>query len=529
MGSLEQLKNFWKKLSVAKKVLLISSVLASVIGFIFLMSWVREPEYAVLFSNLEPQDASKIVERLKEKKVEYKLTDNGRTILVPKQNVYELRLQFAGEGLPNSSIVGYEIFDKSNIGVSDFVQKINYKRALEGELARTILQIDGVEAVRVHIVIPEKALFKEDQKEPTASVILRLKQGAKLSKENIQSISYLVANSVEGLKPENVTILDSRGRLLSDESYSDPLAKVSSKQYELKRNVEQYLADKVQSLLDGFLGPGNSIVRVDVELNFTQVEKTIEEYDPDKTVVRSEQVTQERSSSVDSTFASTSSQRSNTITNYEVNRTLQRIVESVGNIKRLSVAVLVNGTYKVNEVGGVRKVEYVPRDEEQIKKLTEIVKNAIGFNPERNDQISVVNVPFELGGEGMEFVSRDTSGKKEGWRDIVEKIVIGFAILASLVLIFSLLGKLKMRREIPTIEVKEFPTVQPQTQLKEPEQSVVQEEIEPMSEAELEFERLKKEQIKGKVTEYIRENSEQATRLIKVWLLEEERPKWQKR
>ncbi len=529
MGSLDQLKEFWKKLSVAKKVLLISSVLVSILGFVFLISWVQEPEYAILFSNLEAQDASKIVERLKEKKVEYKLTDNGRTILVPKQNVYELRLQFAGEGLPNSSIVGYEIFDKSNIGVSDFVQKINYKRALEGELARTILQIDGVEAVRVHIVIPEKALFKEDQKEPTASVILKLKQGARLSKENIQSISYLVANSVEGLKPENVTILNSRGQLLSNEFDSDPLAKISSKQYELKKNVEQYLADKVQSLLDGFLGPGNSIVRVDVELNFTQVEKTIEEYDPDKTIVRSEQVTQERSSSVDSTFASTSSQRTNTITNYEVNRTLQRIVESVGNIKRLSVAVLVNGSYKVNEVGGVRKVEYVPRDEEQIQKLTEIVKNAVGFNPERNDQISVLNVPFELGGEGVEFVSRETHEKKEEWRDLVEKIVIGFAILASFVLIFSLLGKLKMRREIPTIEVKEFPSVQSQATLKEPEQNVVQEEIEPVLGEEVEFERLKKEQIRGKVTEYIRENSEQATRLIKVWLLEEEKPKWQKR
>jgi flagellar M-ring protein FliF len=141
------------------------------------------------FSNLEPGDASKIIEKLKERKIEYKLRDDGRTILVPKQNVYELRLQLAGEGLPNSSIVGYEIFDKGNIGVSDFVQKINYKRALEGELARTILQLDGVEAARVHIVIPEKALFKEDQKEPTASVILKLKQGAKLTRENVQSIA----------------------------------------------------------------------------------------------------------------------------------------------------------------------------------------------------------------------------------------------------------------------------------------------------------------------------------------------------
>lgn len=525
MSTISQLKEFWDKLSLARKVLLIGVAIASIVVFAFLISWVREPEYGVLFSNLEAQDASKIIERLKERKIEYKLEDNGRTVLVPRQNVYELRLQFAGEGLPNSSIVGYEIFDKNNIGVSDFVQKINYKRALEGELARTILQIEGVEAVRVHIVMPEKTLFKEDQKEPTASVILKLKQGTRITRENVQSIAYLVANSVEGLDPKNVTILDSRGRLLSDDSESDPLAKVSGKQYELKRSVEQYLADKVQSLLDGVLGQGNSIVRVDVELNFTQVEKTIEEYDPDKTVVRSEQTTQERSSSVDSSFASTNSQRTNTITNYEVNRTLQRIVESVGNIKRLSVAVLVNGTYKVSEVDGVKKVEYIPRDEEQIQKLTEIVKNAVGFNPDRNDQISVVSIPFEPAGEGVEFVRRED--KRENWRDLVEKIVIGFAILGSIVVIFSLLGRLKVKREIPTVEVKEFPQVQPQPTLKEPE-TVTIEAVEP-AEEEIEFERMKREQIKEKVMEYIRENSEQATRLIKVWLLEEEKAKWQRR
>lgn len=525
MSTISQLKEFWDKLSLARKVLLIGVAVASIVVFAFLISWVREPEYGVLFSNLEAQDASKIIERLKERKIEYKLEDNGRTVLVPRQNVYELRLQFAGEGLPNSSIVGYEIFDKNNIGVSDFVQKINYKRALEGELARTILQIEGVEAVRVHIVMPEKTLFKEDQKEPTASVILKLKQGTRITRENVQSIAYLVANSVEGLDPKNVTILDSRGRLLSDDSESDPLAKVSGKQYELKRSVEQYLADKVQSLLDGVLGQGNSIVRVDVELNFTQVEKTIEEYDPDKTVVRSEQTTQERSSSVDSSFASTNSQRTNTITNYEVNRTLQRIVESVGNIKRLSVAVLVNGTYKVSEVDGVKKVEYIPRDEEQIQKLTEIVKNAVGFNPDRNDQISVVSIPFEPAGEGVEFVRRED--KRENWRDLVEKIVIGFAILGSIVVIFSLLGRLKVKREIPTVEVKEFPQVQPQPTLKEPE-TVTIEAVEP-AEEEIEFERMKREQIKEKVMEYIRENSEQATRLIKVWLLEEEKAKWQRR
>ncbi|CUU09667.1 flagellar M-ring protein FliF [Candidatus Kryptobacter tengchongensis] len=525
MSTISQLKEFWDKLSLARKVLLIGVAIASIVVFAFLISWVREPEYGVLFSNLEARDASKIIERLKERKIEYKLEDNGRTVLVPRQNVYELRLQFAGEGLPNSSIVGYEIFDKNNIGVSDFVQKINYKRALEGELARTILQIEGVEAVRVHIVMPEKTLFKEDQKEPTASVILKLKQGTRITRENVQSIAYLVANSVEGLDPKNVTILDSRGRLLSDNSESDPLAKVSGKQYELKRSVEQYLADKVQSLLDGVLGQGNSIVRVDVELNFTQVEKTIEEYDPDKTVVRSEQTTQERSSSVDSSFASTNSQRTNTITNYEVNRTLQRIVESVGNIKRLSVAVLVNGTYKVSEVDGVKKVEYIPRDEEQIQKLTEIVKNAVGFNPDRNDQISVVSIPFEPAGEGVEFVRRED--KRENWRDLVEKIVIGFAILGSIVVIFSLLGRLKVKREIPTVEVKEFPQVQPQPTLKEPE-TVTIEAVEP-AEEEIEFERMKREQIKEKVMEYIRENSEQATRLIKVWLLEEEKAKWQRR
>jgi flagellar M-ring protein FliF len=537
MGSgFDQIKRFWRGLSTSRKIIVAGSVLSVIAGFILIFSWVSEPEYAVLFSGLESQDASKIIERLKERDIDYKLIDGGRTILVPKGNVYELRLSLISEGLPGSSVVGYELFDRSNFGVSDFVQKINYKRALEGELARTILQIEGVEAARVHIVIPEKALFKEDQKEPTASVVLKLKSGARLTRENVKSISYLVASSVEGLEPRNVTIMDSRGNLLSEDMGEDPLAKISSKQYELKRSVEQYLTNKVQTLLDGVLGPGNSIVRVNVDLDFTQIEKTIEEFDPDRTAIRSEQITQEKTSSIDTSFATTSSQRSNTITNYEVNRTIQRIVGEVGNIKRLSVAVLINGTYEVTEVDGVKKVNYIPRDEEQMRKLTEIVKNAVGFDPSRNDQISVVNIPFDVDVE-RDFIYREPSG--EGWMDIVERVLIVVAILASVLIIFSLLGRLKPRREIPTVEVGEMPSVpgyqetpQIPSEMGEgisPEEMELVEEIEGKRE-EIEVMQAKRAQIMEKVTQFIRADPERATKLIKIWLVEEEEgARWRRR
>ncbi|MGB9771290.1 MAG: flagellar basal-body MS-ring/collar protein FliF [Candidatus Kapaibacteriota bacterium] len=399
-GLFGQISNFLSKLSIAQKILLFGITFSVLFGLIYLVVQTStKVEYATLFTQLDPTEAGKIVEKLKEKKIQYKLEDNGTTILVDKNKVYDTRISIAAEGLPESGVVGYEIFDKTNLGMSEFVQKLNYRRALEGELAKTIGSLSGVKKARVHIVIPEKALFAAEQKQPTASVTLQLAGENALSRLNIRGIQNLVASSVEGLTPNNVTVVDHRGRIIS-ESDIDPnsmLGKTQT-QHEQQIRVEQYLTNKVQSLLDGVLGPGNSEVRVSAELDFTQIEKTITDFNPDKQVVRSEQSSSQNAKTVDSLqypAPNRTVENAVTITNYEIPQTIERIVNGVGTIKRITVGALINGTYKIVEKDGKKQVEYIPRSEDEIKKLEDIVKNAVGFDPNRNDQISIVNVPFD--------------------------------------------------------------------------------------------------------------------------------------
>ncbi|HPD33915.1 MAG TPA: flagellar basal-body MS-ring/collar protein FliF, partial [Candidatus Kapabacteria bacterium] len=273
----EQVQNVTKRFKTWQIAVSIVVVMAVVVGLVYLIvSSNARSDYAVLYNDLSAQDAGKIAEKLKEIKVQYKLEDGGSTILVPKDQVYETRIQLASEGLPESNMVGYEIFDNTNLGMSDFVQKLNYRRAMEGELARTINSLEEVKSSRVHIVIPEKALFKEDQKEPTASVTLQLKPGKTISNASILGIQNLIAKSVEGLNPDNVTIIDNRGKIISQEAIDkNSIAGLTASQQQMQMQTDQYLTQKVQSMLDNVLGAENSSAKVTSDLNFTQIEKTI--------------------------------------------------------------------------------------------------------------------------------------------------------------------------------------------------------------------------------------------------------------
>lgn len=283
--------------------------------------------------------------------------------------------------------------------MSEFVQKLNYRRALEGELARTIGTLDEVKKVRVHIVVPEKTLFKKDEKQPTASITLHLKTGRSLSKISIEGIQNLVASSVEGLSIDRVTVVDGRGKVLSEAPLDNTsVVGLTSTQHDIQRKVEQHYADKVQSLLDGVLGMDNAKVRVNAEIDFTQIEKTITDYDPERQVIRSEQNIQEVSESHDSLSYPAVNQAknsSNLIQNYEITKSVAHIVESTGNVKRLTVSALINGTTKIISEEGIRSLQYTPRPKEELEQLTLAVKNAVGYDPVRNDQISVLNVPFD--------------------------------------------------------------------------------------------------------------------------------------
>ena len=381
----------------------------------------KEPELVVLFSQLDAEDTRAIIQELGKQGVTYAMGEGGTTIKVPAERVHELRLQLASAGLPESAGVGFEIFDKTGLGVTPFTQQMNYRRALQGELARTISQISQVDRVRVHLVIPEKRLFASEQKPAQAAVVLTLKRGNPLGGSQVQGIVHLVASSVEGLEPSQVTVVDNHGKVLSQNSADDD-AQLTATQIETQRGVERNLEQRVQTMLDQVLGPDKSVVRVTAPLQFRQVEITEESFDPNSQVVRSENRSQEKISEkgvapqtgvpgVQSNVPNAprptggtgpkEAKRKNETLNYEMNRKVSKIIEPTGAIQRLSVAVLVDGSYEAIE-GAEGKAEeptdkkkYVPRSEQEIQNLILIVKKAVGFSEDRGDQIEVVNVPFE--------------------------------------------------------------------------------------------------------------------------------------
>ncbi len=433
----------FNKLSFQQRMLIGAIVIVTFVLIGFVLFLFNQTNYSTLYSHLDTEDAAEIVEYLKSQKIPYQLADDGTTVKVPREKLYDIRLMLAGKGIPNSGVIGYEIFDKSNIGMSDFMQKLNYKRALEGELARTISEERGVKSARVQIVIPEKSVFKDEQKPATASVVLKLSGNYELSDANVKAIQHLVASSVEGLQPKNVTVVDTRGHLLSKRYDDAPLPYSESKQYEMKRSIENYLSHKAQSILETVLGYGSAIVKVNADLDFKRVERTLESYDPDSQVAISEQVIksmQGGKSVGDSSQASTL----NTITNYELSKTIEKVMEGAGNVKRITVAVVVNGVKKEVKEGDATKTVVEPRSEEELNKLKNIVMQAVGYDAQRNDEVSIVSIPFENQSDGnLQTVEASPFGDM---REISRLITMVFAIIASMLLLKGLFKKLKTEK-----------------------------------------------------------------------------------
>ena len=298
---LNQAQTFFGKLNTVQRILLVGIPSVVIIGLVVLLMTSAKKPMELLYNNLEQREAAKIVEYLKAQQIDYELQDNGTTIAVDKEKVLDTRVMLAAEGIPESGTIGYELFDKTNLGMSEFVQKLNFRRALEGELSKTISSIDEVRKARVHLVIPENALFEKDQKKPTASVTIHQKQGKNLSQKTIVGIQTLIAKSIEGMLPEDVSVIDHKGKLLSESPIdNNSVAGLTSQQLDQQKKVEDYLTNKVQTLLDGVIGADNSNVRVNTEIDFTRIEQTKTDYDPDRQVVRSEQQIAESNKSTDS-------------------------------------------------------------------------------------------------------------------------------------------------------------------------------------------------------------------------------------
>ena len=480
----ESLVNNFQALTLGQRLGVVVVLALAIATIPLLMIMGKEPELVVLFSHLDSDDTRAVIQELGKQGVIYELAEDGNTIHVPAERVHELRLQLASLGLPESAGVGFEIFDRTGLGVTPFTQHMNYRRALQGELARTISQISKVERVRVHLVIPEKRLFSAEQKPAQAAVVLTLKRGTPLGGPQVQGIIHLVASSVEGLERNQVTVVDNHGQVLSHNS-ADSDAQLTSTQIETQRRVERDLEQRVQTMLDKVLGQDKSVIRVTAPLEFRQVEITEEIFDPDSQVVRSESRSQEKvieqgtASGVPGVRTNVpndlkpsggarpkEAKRKNETLNYEVNRKVSKIIEPTGVIKQLSVAVLVDGTYEAVQgvdgqaEGSANEQKYVSRSEQEMQNFVEIVKKAVGFSEDRGDQIEVINVPFEIPEvlEGEESMTAGLQSFLAAWGGFIKPVL--FFFLGVMVLWF-VVRPMALNLSKPTAE----PVLLPQTGL----------------------------------------------------------------
>ncbi len=437
---LQALTGILGKLNPKQKIMLGVGIVTTFALFAVLMFLLNQPTYSTLYSGLSQEDAGKVVEHLNSQKILFKIEDNGQTIKVQREKVAELRLTLASKGLINSGVMGYEVFDKSTMGMSEYIQNMNFRRALEGEIAKTIQLQEGVQFAKVQIVMPKRTIFREEEKHPTAAVTLKLKSNATPTKENIQAIVNLLCGSVEGLQPSKVSVIDTKGRILNSDAEDGPMAFASARQYEIKKSVENHLVLKAQSILDNVLGFGNAVVQVTADLNFDQVEKTMTQFDPESQVVISEGVAKTASNGRQQADTS-STANENAVTNYEINKTVQNVVEGTGNIKRLSVAAVINDIQKEVKEGDKIKIVTETRAPEQLKKLEDLLKNAVGIDPTRNDQFSIVNIPFEP--KIDETVTEAGVSTLPNANEYINLVFILVAIVSSLIVLKSLMKRLK--------------------------------------------------------------------------------------
>ena len=417
-----QLLSIWKQLGLNQRVIIVAATLAVLAGIGGIVAWSGRVEYALLFGKLEESEAARVVAALEDAKVRYKIGRGGNSILVAADKVHTMRMQLVSKGIPKGEGVGFEIFDKPNFGISDFVQRANYLRAVQGELARTISQVDMIEHARVMLVMPENRLLLDMQKTPTASVFVNVRGNGPLPAQSVSAIRFLVANAVEGLKANNVTIIDNLGNVLAENDEKDSLAGLSGTQLSARKNLEQYLAKKAEGMLERVLGPGQAVVRVSAEINFDSMSTTEEKFDPESQVVRSSVVNDENletaspvsagasasaaspddgsaasSASTNAPAAAVSSSRTRkkVVNNqYEVNKVTSNLVQAAGGLKRVSAAVFVAS--RMEGVGPDRKP--VARSKEEIEKLKRIVQSALGIQEgvegSRKDEIALEEMPF---------------------------------------------------------------------------------------------------------------------------------------
>jgi flagellar M-ring protein FliF len=460
-----QLLGIWKQLGLNQRISIVLAGGVVVLGLFGIAFWSGQPNFGLLYGKLDDSEAAKVVGVLEELKVPHKVGQGGSAIYVPLDKVHTMRMQLASRGIPRGDGVGFEIFDKPNFGISDFVQRANYLRAIQGELARTIAQLDEVEAARVMVVAPENRLLVDNQKKPTASVFIRTRGGAPMGASAVNAIRFLVANAVEGLQASQVTVVDNRGNVLSENTDTDSVAGLTASQLSARRNLEHYLGKKAEGMLETVLGPGQAVVRVSAEINVDSLTRVEEKFDPEGQVVRTSTVNDESTDTTSltgsggapglesnlggdtNTVASPSNnsrvKKKVTESEYEINKTVSNLTQLAGGIKRLSAAVFVAARYE--GTGTERKL--TPRPPEELEKLRRIVQSAVGIQPptpgsttSRSDEITLEEMPFN---DSLSEVAQDTTRQqtRQFWWDQAHKLVYVGIVLAVFAVFWRLLKR----------------------------------------------------------------------------------------
>lgn len=445
-----------RDLSQIKLAAMIVTAVVMVGFFAYISLRLAAPTMAPIFTAVPLEDGAKIVQELEAKSIPYELRANGTQILVPSDQVDKLRLSLAQLGLPSSgSMVGYEIFDKGDtLGTSNFVLNLNQLRALEGELSRTIASFDTVEAARVHLVMPKRELFTRDAAVPTASVALKLRGVSNLSKNEIAAVRHLVATAVPGLKPTHVTIVDSRGALLAkgQDDESGDAGAVAEEAEDYRVAYENRVRTTVERLLEQSVGLGKVKAEVHADIDFDRTVTNSEKYDPEGQVARSVQSVTEAEKSNEGgandtvsvannlpgnqaamaggSSATSNRDRSEETTNFEISKQVVNSVKETGNVKKLSIAVLVDGIY----TGEGDKAKYAPRSEEELKQLTQLVRSAVGYDAARGDDVQVINMQFAQNTTDL-FATGPMDWLKQDLTSIIQTLVLGGVAILSILLV----------------------------------------------------------------------------------------------
>jgi len=472
---LRSLAALWKELGINQRVSLSLAALTVVAGLIVLTVWSRRPDMQLLYGRLSEKDAAVIISQLETQGIPHKVSAGGGNVYVPSDQVYRLRMELASKGIPSGDGVGFEIFDKGQFGLSDFVQRTNYMRALQGELARTISQLEGVRSARVMIVQPENRLLLTDQNiKPTASVFVELST-SRLEVDAVNSIRHLVANAVQGLQTDQVAVVDNRGHVLSEELRQDPTLGTASSQMRYRQQVEDYFAKKIESMLVPVVGTNNAIVRVSAEIETEATTLMQEKYDPEGQVVRSQTVTEDISNSTESKAGGavgvtantpdknapadkaapaaeqrpsniTESNRKNRTTSYEIGRVVTNVSRQPGSIKSLTASVF------IAERGVGADGKPLKRTPEEIQALRQIVINALGLRADSgrsvDSLVSLQETTFQTEPINQQIQKMQSETRVQGWIETASRY-IAIAVAAGVLLIFWRMLKKQKIEPVP--------------------------------------------------------------------------------